>query len=111
MQYFATNAQIRKANRTAGLDRYGKPIVVVLSVATHKRVRLEKKTTRARSPDGDTVTIDGTLMMTKNPGLQEGDKLELMDGSKWTVYNVDETLDVQGQVIFIQFGVTKQRTV
>lgn len=99
---------VETVERAGSKDRYGK--VNLETVYQNLRARLERKTRRVRSNQGDTVTIDGTLMLSSRYELFTGDLLVLKRGKgSWKVFNVDEGLDLQGKSLFTSYGVTRQR--
>ena len=104
---FKTNMRVRHVERAGSKDRYGKANLE--TVATDLRIRLERRTQRTRSPQGDVVTIDGTMMVGPKFDLITGDVATLSNGERWVVFNVDESLDINGKVLFKTYGLTRQR--
>lgn len=104
---FRANARVRTIERAGAKDRYGN--VQLETVASDLRVRLERATRRTRSPTGDTVTIDGTIMAGPKFAFITGDVATLTNGDRWVVFNVDESLDINGKVLFRSYGATRQR--
>ena len=106
--FFRPNVKIEKVERAGRLDRYG--VAQREVVATEIRGRLERATRRVRNVQGDTTTIDGSILIPPSVLLETDDRLVLENGEQWVVFNVDESLDaVQGRVLFRTYGLTKQR--
>lgn len=105
-QWFRNNVTVDQVERSGGHDRYGNPLRNV--VAVKRRGRLEKRTIRTVDSQGKAVTIDGTLQIA-GVDLQTGDKLILDDESQWEIFNEDDALDIQGQVLYRVYGLTRRR--
>lgn len=106
---YRNNDIILRAERAAGSDRYGQPLRTTVGSAKLKRVRLSRGSSKIVGVDGVTTTIDGTMMVAKGLVLVEGDKLTMKDSTEWEIFNVDESLDINGSVLFRTYGMTKQR--
>lgn len=108
---FRDNATVVSVGRAQGLNRYGQEQRGVVSGLTQFRIHLDRSTRRVTGVNGVTTTVDGTAMVAARFELEEGDLLEITDGSKWVIFNEDEALDpVSGKPIHRLYGLTKQRT-
>jgi len=107
---FRNNATVTAVQRTQGQDRYGRDQRGVVSGLTAFRIHLDRSTRRVTGVNGVTTTVDGTALVAKRFDLQEGDLLEISDGSSWVVFNVDEALDVvNARPVHRLYGLTKRR--
>lgn len=104
---FKDNVTVLSAERKGNVDRYGAPTFV--TVATLFRARLEKRTIRTRGSDGVVTTLDGTIMIDPKVELEAGDRLTMDNDQEWDVFDVDESMNVDGAVEFRTYGLTKQR--
>lgn len=108
---FRNNATVTGVQRRLGVDRYGKEQRGIVPGLIDFRVHLDRSSNRVIGLDGVAVTVDGVAMVAKRFKLQEGDLLEISDGSLWVIYNESEALDVTGgRVVHRIFNLTKQRT-
>lgn len=105
-QLIRPNTRVMTVERMGNVDRYGQP--ELNTVATDFRGRLDRTLTRTTGVDGNTVTLDGTLMACRVQ-LEAGDLLTLENEEQWEVYNVDEAQDINGKPMFRMYGMTKLR--
>jgi len=108
--FYRNNSRLIRADRAGGFDRYGQPLNNAVTVSTGAPIRLEERKSEVVGADGRTATIDGTMMVGKSVELREGDRLKMKDNSEWVVFDVDDSLDINGRVLFRTYGLTKQRT-
>ena len=102
------NVTIRDVERRSGLDRYGQGAYNKLP--THNiRARLERATRTVRNLQGDTSTVDATLMVGPALALEEGDRVTLTDDSVYEIFGIDESQDILGATKFTQYTCTRQR--
>ncbi len=96
----AKNTSISMIKRGEGFDRYGVPQLE--TVFSGIPARLERSTTTARSLDGDVVGIDATLYLEPSVSLSPRDVVTVDNPAQdqYIVYDVDEGLDILGQVVF-----------
>ena len=107
---FRNNSTVTSVQRAQGQDRYGREQRGVVSGLTAFRIHLDRSTRRVTGINGVTSTVDGTAMVARRFELQEGDLLEISDGSKWIIFNEDEALDVvNARPVHRIYGLTKQR--
>ena len=106
---FRNNSTVTCVQRAQGIDRYGSEGRGIVSGFTDFRIYIERTSSRTSDVNGVTTTVDGTAMVAKRFKLEEGDLLEMEDGSKWIIFNELEALDIRGSVVHRIYGLTKQR--
>ena len=104
---FRLNARILSVERAGALDRYG--VAQLETVVKNEHCHLEETTRLIRTVNGDTVQIDGSVMMLSQ--LQTGDLITIADRfrSQFKIFNRDEAQDIVGLVLYYTYGLTKQR--
>jgi len=107
---FKNNATVSCVLRAQGVNRYGFEQRGAVPGLSEFRIYLERGTVRVTGINGVTSTADGTAMVARRFDLQEGDLLEMKDGSKWIIFSESEALDVvNAKAIHRIYNLTKQR--
>lgn len=102
------NVAVLKVERAGRIDRYGQP----LNETVYARIwaRLERKHRMVRGLNGDTVDIDAELWA-DDMQLRARDLLTLdnADNDEYTVFDVSEETDVDGNQLFQRARLVKKR--
>jgi len=107
---FRNNATVSSVERKLGVDRYGQPQRGVVPHLTEFRCYLDRSSRRVVGTTGIVSTVDGTALVPTRYEIEEGDLLEMNDGSKWVVFGEAEALDiVNSRPVHKEYTLTKER--
>ncbi len=107
---FRNNATVTSVERKLGVDRYGQPQRGVVPGLTEFRFYIDRSSRRTIGVTGVASVVDGTALIPTRFDIEEGDLLELSDGSKWVVFGEAEALDiVNSRAVHKEYMLTKER--
>ena len=102
------NVAVLKVERAGALDRYGQPVVE--TAYARKWARLERRHSMTRGANGDTIEIDAEIW-SDDMELRARDLITLdnKDSDAYTVFDVDEPVEVDGTFPFQRARLVKKR--
>ncbi len=105
--FFPINIRVLRVERRGAIDRYGQPQYE--TVESDLAGNLDQSTRLLKSVQGDSITVDGTIML--HEALETGDRLTMEDRfqSQWVVFSKEQANDPVGETLFWTYTLTKQR--